>query len=169
MANVSSADHSPARFVLNPAAIITVCAVGLAILGLTILFSASASYKQGPYYYLNKQVLGVLLAAVLCYVTSRLNLDYIRRYVPWLAGFAALLLLLVAIPHIGIEVKGSRRWLGFGPIRLQVSEFAKLAVVFCLAHYLAINQTRIGEWRRGFVIPVAIVFAYAAARAAAGS
>jgi cell division protein FtsW len=161
MANAPSADHSPARFVLNPAAIITVCAVGLAILGLTILFSASASYKQGPYYYLNKQILGVLLAAVLCYVTSRLNLDYIRRYVPWLAGFAALMLLLVAIPHIGIEVKGSRRWLGFGPIRLQVSEFAKLAVVFCLAHYLAINQTRIGELRRGFIFPVAIVFAYA--------
>ena len=161
MANVPSADHPPARFVLNPAAIITVCAVGLAILGLTILFSASASYKQGPYYYLNKQLLGVLLAAGLCYVTSRLNLDYIRRYVPWLAGFAALLLLLVAIPHIGIEVKGSRRWLGFGPLRLQVSEFAKLAVVFCLAHYLAINQTRIGELRRGFIFPVAIVFAYA--------
>lgn len=161
MARAPSADSRQARFVLNPAAIIAVCAVGLAILGLTILFSASASYKQGPYYYLNKQLLGVLLAGGLCYVTSRLNLDYLRRYVPWLAGIAALLLLLVAIPHIGIEVKGSRRWLGIGPVRLQVSEFAKLAVVFCLAHYLAINQTRIGEFKRGFLFPIAIVFAYA--------
>lgn len=161
MARALSADSRAARSVLNPAAIIAVCAIGLAILGLTILFSASASYKQGPYYYLNKQLFGVVLAAGLCYVTSRLNLDYLRRYVPWLAGIAALLLLLVAIPHIGIEVKGSRRWLGIGPVRLQVSEFAKLAVVFCLAHYLAINQTRIGEFRRGFLFPIAIVFGYA--------
>jgi len=76
-------------------------------------------------------------------------------------GWAVVLLVLVAIPHIGIEVKGSRRWLGFGPVRLQVSEFAKLAVIYCLAHYLAINQTRIGEFRRGFLFPIAIVLLYA--------
>ena len=36
-----------ARFVVNPVAIIVVCAIALTILGLTILFSASASYKRG--------------------------------------------------------------------------------------------------------------------------
>jgi cell division protein FtsW len=161
MARALSADNRPARFVLNPATVIAVCAAGLAILGLTILFSASASYRQGPYYYLNKQLMGVVLAGALCFVTSRLNLDYLRRYVPWLAGLAVVLLVLVAIPHIGIEVKGSRRWLGIGPVRLQVSEFAKLAVIYCLAHYLAINQTRIGEFRRGFLFPIVIVLLYA--------
>jgi cell division protein FtsW len=161
MPSTPFAASSPARFVLNPAAVIAVCAAGLTILGLTILFSASASFKQGPYYYLNKQLLGIVLAGALCYVTSRINLDYARRYVPWLAVIAAVLLVLVAIPHIGIEVKGSRRWLGFGSLRLQVSEFAKLAVVYCLAHYLAINQTRIGEFWRGFVFPVAVVLVYA--------
>ncbi|MGA3006899.1 MAG: hypothetical protein ABSE59_03305, partial [Opitutaceae bacterium] len=50
------------RFMVNPVAIIVVCAVGLTILGLTILFSASAYFKEGPYFYLGKQLVGVVLA-----------------------------------------------------------------------------------------------------------
>jgi cell division protein FtsW len=107
------------------------------------------------------QLIGVALAGVVCYVTSRINLDYARRYVLPLAGITLLLLVLVLIPQIGIEVKGSRRWLGFGPVRLQVSEFAKLAMVFCVAHYLALNQTRIGEFKRGFVLPIGIIGLFA--------
>jgi cell division protein FtsW len=139
---------------LNPATIIVICALGLAFLGLTILFSASASFRQGPYFYLNKQIAGVAAAAALCFVVSRLNLDYVRRYAWWIGGALVVLLILVLIPHIGVAVKGSRRWLGLGPVRVQVSEFAKLALVFCLAHYLALNQTRIGEFRRGFLWPL---------------
>jgi cell division protein FtsW len=59
-------------------------------------------------------------------------------------------------------VKGSRRWLGHGSVRLQVSEFAKLGMVFCLAHYLAINQTRIGEFKRGFLYPLLLIGLFAA-------
>jgi len=133
-----------------------ICAVGLTILGLTILFSASMGFAQGPYYYLLKQCVGVVLATLVCLVTSRINLDWLRRYVWVLAVGVGLLLVAVLIPRIGIEVNGSRRWLGIGGLRLQISEFAKLGLVFCLAHYLALNQTRIGEFKRGFLIPVAI-------------
>ncbi len=138
-----------------------VCAIGLTILGLTILFSASAAFQQGPFFYLNKQLIGVGGAVVVCLVTSRINLDYARRHVVLLSVIALVLLVLVLIPPFGIEVKGSRRWLGLGPLRFQVSEIAKLAVVFCLAHYLALNQTRIGEFKRGFLIPIGIVGAFA--------
>ncbi len=150
-----------ARFVVNPVAIIIVCAVGLTFLGLTILFSASASYKQGAYFYLNKQLLGVAAAAALCLVVSRLNLDYLRRHVWWIAGVTLFLLALVLIPHLGIAVKGSKRWLGYGGARLQVSEFAKLTMVFCVAHYLAINQTRLGEFKPGYLYPLGIIGAFA--------
>jgi len=161
MARAKSADLPRTRFVLNSAAIIVVCAVGLTILGLTILFSASASFEQGPYYYLSKQLLGVAMAVLVCYVTSRVNLDYARRYVLVVAGLTVVLLVLVIIPQIGISVKGSRRWLGMGPVRLQVSEFAKLSMVFCLAHYLAINQTRIAEFKRGYLMPIGIIIGFA--------
>jgi cell division protein FtsW len=107
-------------------------------------------------------LLGVALAAVLCFVVSRINLDYLREHAWWLGGALVLALALVLVPEIGISVKGSRRWLGIGAVRLQVSEFAKLGVVFCLAHYLALNQTRIGEFKRGFLFPLGIVGVFAA-------
>ena len=157
----ASAAAPRASLLVNPAALIAVCCIGLTILGLTILFSASASFKQGPYFYLNKQLIGIAGAAVLCFVASRLNLDYLRRYAWWIGGAAVVLLILVLIPHIGLSVKGSRRWLGYGSLRFQVSEFAKLALVFCLAHYLALNQTRIGELRRGYLYPLALIGGFA--------
>jgi len=161
MRSDSSAQRIPAGTLFNPATIIIVCALGLTFLGLTILFSASAWFKQGPYFYLNKQLIGVAGAATICFIASRVNLDYARRYAWWIAGALGVLLVLVLIPHIGIEVKGSRRWLGVGPIRIQVSEFAKFGLVFCLAHYLALNQTRIAEFWRGYVFPLGLIGGFA--------
>ena len=159
MASARSAEVSRARFLLNPAAIMIVCATGLTLLGLTILFSASAWFKtkEGvavPYAYLSKQLYGVAGATVLCYIVSRLDLDYVRRLAWWFAGAVVVLLLVVLLTH---PINGSRRWLGFGPLKVQVSEIAKLGVVFCLAHYLALNQSRIGELKRGFLWPLVII------------
>jgi cell division protein FtsW len=161
MASERSAESFRSRSIANPVAVILVCAIGLAFLGLTILFSASVSLKQDPYFYLDKQVLGVVAAGFLCFLASRINLDYARRVCSWIAAGALLLLALVLIPHLGVSVKGSRRWLGFGAARMQVSEFAKLAMVFCMAHYLALNQTRIGDFKRGYLYPLCIIGAFA--------
>ena len=161
MANERTADSALARSIASPVAVIVVCAIGLTFLGLTILFSASISLKQDPYFYIDKQLLGVVAAAMLCFVASRINLDYARNASSWIAAAALLMLVLVLIPHLGVSVKGSRRWLGYGAARLQVSEFAKLAMVFCLAHYLALNQTRIGDFKRGYLYPLGIVGAFA--------
>ncbi len=152
------AEISRARSLLNPATIIVVCAIGLTLLGLTILFSASASFKEGPYFYLTKQLAGVAAAAALCFIVSRIDVDYARNYWWWVGGACLVLLVLVLVPYVGIRVNGSRRWLRFGGV--QVSEFAKLGLVFCLAHYLALNQTRIGELKRGFLYPLAIIGAF---------
>lgn len=159
--DVTAPDSHRGRFSLSPAAIIVVCAVALVFLGLTILFSATVSFKSGPYSYLNKQLIGVVIAGVAAFVVSRADLEFARRHVWIVGGIAILALILVLIPGLGISVKGSRRWLGFGAARFQVSEFAKIAMVFCLAHYLALNQTRIGEFKRGYLYPLAIVGGFA--------
>jgi cell division protein FtsW len=147
--------------VINPATIILVCVLGLSILGLTVLFSASVSLKIDPYFYLTKQLIWFVLAAVACFAVSRLDLEDARRHVWVFAAVCLVGLALVLLPGIGIEVKGSRRWLGFGPARLQVSEFAKLAMIFGLAHYLALNQTRIHEFVRGFMAPLVWISLFA--------
>ncbi len=162
MPRESSPDRKRTLSIANPVAVILVCVIGLTFLGLTILFSASVSLKQDPYFYIEKQVIGVVAAALVCFVASKVNLDYARRASVWIAMGALLLLILVLIPHIGMSVKGSRRWLGYGAARLQASELAKLAMVFCMAHYLALNQTRIGDFKRGYLYPLAIVGSFTA-------
>ncbi len=158
-----SEPHEKPRWVLaiNPATIILFCVLSLSILGLTVLFSASVSLKSDPFFYLSKQVVWFVFAAGACFLASRVDLEDARQHVWLFAAVCGVGLVLVLLPGIGIEVKGSRRWLGAGPVRLQVSEFAKLAMVLGLAHYLALNQNRIKEFVRGFLIPVAWISGFA--------
>ena len=66
-------------------------------------------------------------------------LDY-RRWarLAWpLVVAVAVLLLAVLVPGVGISVNGSTRWLGFGLLRVQPSELAKLALLVFTADLLA--------------------------------
>lgn len=154
--STTSAVLAPRRpLTITPASVIIVCVATLVSIGLVAMFSASAPIKGGPYAYLYKQFIFLAIAIGVGWVVAIADLEHLRRYSWWAAGIALFLLVLVLIPQIGITVKGSRRWLGFGGVRLQVSEFAKLALVFSMAHYLALNQSRLHDFYRGFVIPAA--------------
>ena len=156
MVSSPSAAAVPRRpLTITPASVIVVCVVALVSIGLAVLFSASSPIKGGPYAYLYKQFIFLALAIGAGWVVVIADLEQLRKFAWIAAGIALFFLVLVLIPHIGITVKGSRRWLGFGGVRLQVSEFAKVALVFSLAHYLALNQSRLHEWLRGFVVPAA--------------
>ncbi|AOS46407.1 Lipid II flippase FtsW [Lacunisphaera limnophila] len=138
---------------ITPASVIIVCVAALVSIGLVVLFSASSPIKGGPYAYLYKQLIFLALAIGAGWLVAIADLEQTRRFA-WIAAAISLaLLVLVLIPQIGISVKGSRRWLNLGFTRLQVSEFAKLALVFSLAHYLALNQSKLHDLWRGFVIP----------------
>jgi cell division protein FtsW len=140
---------------ITPASVIIVCVAALVSIGLIVLFSASSPIKGGPYAYLYKQFIFLALAIGAGWLMAVADLEQLRKYA-WIAAAVSLVtLVLVLIPHIGVSVKGSRRWLNLGFTRLQVSEFAKLALVFSLAHYLALNQSKLHDFWRGFVIPAA--------------
>jgi cell division protein FtsW len=142
---------------ITPASVIVVCVVALVSIGLVVLFSASSPIKGGPYAYLYKQFIFLALAIGAGWLMALADLEQLRKFA-WIASAVAIVaLLLVLIPGIGIKVNGGRRWLGFGSFRLQVSEFAKLVLVFSLAHYLAVNQSKLHDFWRGFVQPSAWV------------
>jgi len=142
------------RAILSPASFIFLCAVALTTLGVIVLFSASVSFfENDPYYFVRRQVVWLMIAILAGFTVSRINLETFRPSA-WIIGLAAATgLVVVLVPSIGVEVNGSRRWLDLGLMRLQVSEFAKLALVFSLAHYLAANQKWIPSFWRGFVVP----------------
>ena len=51
--------------------------------------------------------------------------------------YGASLLFLVVVLLFGIDTYGAQRWFALGPLRVQPSEFAKIALVAVLARYLA--------------------------------
>ncbi len=147
---------------ITPASVIVVCVAALLAIGLSVLFSASSTVRgSAPTTYLYKQIIFLALALGAGWLTARADLEQLRKFTWIAAGIALFMLVLVLIPHIGISVKGSRRWLGLGGVRLQVSEFAKLALVFSLAHYLALNQNRLHDFVQGFIKPCLIIAAFA--------
>jgi cell division protein FtsW len=152
----ASAGTSRFQQFVNPASLILVAAVALTVLGVTILFSASMSFGDDPYHFVRRQVMWLGLALVVGFLAARLNLEKLRHHTWWFAAIFVVGLVAVAIPGIGVEVNGSRRWLDFGgPARLQVSEFAKIGMVFALAHFLAQNHQDAHRFWRGFALPLA--------------
>jgi cell division protein FtsW len=66
-------------------------------------------------------------------------MDYakLKTAAPWLFGFAAVLLGVVLLPHVGTMEGGAQRWFSYGPVSFEPSEFAKIALVIFLARLFA--------------------------------
>jgi cell division protein FtsW len=125
--------------------------VALNLIGLVMVLSASSVNALTEYgsswYYFERQLLWVAVGAVLLVVAMRM--DYHRWATlsrPLLIGAYALLV-LVLVPGIGVHANGSTRWLGYGPISIQPSEFAKLAVLVFTADLLSRRAAWIEDWR----------------------
>lgn len=125
----------------------------LAGLGLIVLFSVTHSQYADPYFIVKRQFLWLCLAVLAGVIAFFINLEKLRFFTWSIAAGAVILLTLVLIPGIGLEVNGARRWLDLGPMNMQVSDFAKIALIFVHAHYLANNQRALGNFKRGFLIP----------------
>ena len=101
--------------------------------GLLVLFSGSDQNISS----VKKQGLHFIVSVVLMLMLAQIDPRTLKRWAPWiyLAGLIGLVAVLVA----GIDAKGAQRWLkipGIG-IRVQPSEFMKLAVPMMVAWYLS--------------------------------
>jgi len=134
--------------------------------GLLMVLSASAVTSLDTYgtswYQFQRQLLWLLMGSVALIVMSRFDYRKLSRYVPFLAVAAFGLMVLVLVPGLGKTVNGSSRWFGYGWVRIQPSEFAKLAVILFAADLLARRSDRTGEWKET-LRPVLVVFGIFAA------
>jgi rod shape determining protein RodA len=99
--------------------------------GMLVLYSAS----NGGLGRISSQAVNMTVALGVMWLFAKIPPHVLMRFtVPvYAAGLA--MLVLVAIPQIGIEAKGARRWLDLGITRIQPSEFMKIAVPLMLAWY----------------------------------
>ncbi len=129
------------------------CVLFLVAAGWVMLIDAGLIYKgtvdsvqNGRLLY--KHGLGVCAGLLFLVSIAFVRPSGIRGFSRWSIVAAVLLLALVFTP-IGDSVRGSRRWLDFGPFSFQPLEFAKLAAVWyvadCLARYAPLDTTRLGR------------------------
>lgn len=133
----------------------------LGLLGLVMVLSASAAEAQSdhgsPWYQFQRQAVWLGIGAVAMLVVLRVDYRRWRAAATPLLVLSLGLLVLVLIPAAGTSVNGSSRWLVAGPIGLQPSELAKLALVLFAADLLARRAHRAGETRLT-MRPVLVVF-----------
>lgn len=113
--------------------------LALTAFGLVMVYSASsgrAAVSAGdPAYYLKRQALYAVAGLALFALLARTDFRALRRAAGplLLAGFV----LLAAVLVLGVSVNGARRWLDAGPVSVQPSELAKVAVVVWVAAWLS--------------------------------
>jgi cell division protein FtsW len=136
--------------------------VVLALLGLGVVmvYSASAILAtdrfRDAHFFLRKQLFWAVLGLAVMWAVMAVDYRRWRPLVSPLLALAFVLLVLVLIPPFGQSINGTRRWLRWGPISVQPTELAKLALVVYLADFLARRQAVIGSLWRGVVPPLVV-------------
>ena len=136
--------------------------LGLLVIGIVMLFSTSAFARDShgdTLFFLKRQGLWLGVGLIACVIAALIDYHFWQRtWWLWL-GIAAITLAFCFVPHLGMRINGSRRWIGLGPIGFQPSEIAKLAAVFFLAWWFARYEKATSHPLFGFAIPLAIVSA----------
>ncbi len=158
--------HVAARRSVPPFDLILLTATLLvSIIGVVMVYTATRGslLAQGddPKTFLKKQglfvVLGVITMVVVALIDYR-RLEPIANILYWLIVIA-----LLGVFAIGSSAQGAARWFSVGPLQLQPSEFAVLALILAVATYCARREEEGLAWLDVFRllimagIPIALV------------
>lgn len=132
----------------------------LLLIGLIAMYTSSyatAYYRYGNSYFfvLNQFKYAVLGVVLMLLISKFLTLKMLRSFTP--AFYAVSIGLLILVPLIGTESHGAKRWLTVGPISIQPSEIAKIALVLMMSYVIVkLGAKRMATFKYG-VIGVALV------------
>lgn len=141
--------------------------VVLTIIGLVMLLSAStpaANIKFGKsYYFFIRQFIFTALGIVFMYAISFIDYHTYKKYANVGILVGIVLLILVLIPHIGIERNGSRRWISLGFTDFQPTELVKFLIALFFASSISERRydltkfeglMKYGLWLLAIVAPI---------------
>ncbi len=105
---------------------------------------------------INQIGFGLVLGSIAMYITSRINYRLWRKYALFVYGFSILLLIMLFVPHLGIKLKGARRWIGFGSFSFQPSEVYKVGFVIYFATWLSGIKSKVATFKYGTISFLAV-------------
>ena len=113
--------------------------------GTIMVFSAGTAYAEARYndsmYFIKKQTVWLIIGFAVMLITSNIDPSLFKKYTPYLYGFTLFLLLLVLL--VGFVGNGAQRWISIGPITIQPSEIAKIAIILALAYYFSKYEEKV--------------------------
>ena len=127
----------------------------LLIVGMLAVYSASFAVGYHEYgdtnYFITRQAIFALIGLGAMVFFMRMDYNRLRRISLPLLLIALFALILVLIPGVGTERNGAARWLEFGPLSVQPSEYAKLAIIIYMSAWLTSRGDDINKFSLGFV------------------
>ncbi len=115
--------------------------VALAVVGIVMVYTATRGLLiatgLSSTYFLKRQAVWVLLGLVGMVAFAALDYRRLEQLAMVVYGGAIVLLVAVLVPGLGKHALGSQRWFSIGPLQIQPSEFAVLAVIMAVATYCA--------------------------------
>jgi len=112
----------------------------IALIGVGLIVLASAGIIDGSrkfddaYYYLKRQLFqGVTFGGVGFLLAYFVPINFIKKISPVILVSGLALLGLLFVPSLAPDINGANRWLYFGSISFQPSEFIKLALIIYLS------------------------------------
>lgn len=109
--------------------------------GLIMTLSASSVYALdatgSAYTVFVRQSLWVVAGVLAMVGCAAIPYQKWAKWVPLILVVVFALLVMVKVPGLGISVNGAKRWVGWGPVRFQASEFAKFGFLLAGAALLA--------------------------------
>ena len=94
-----------------------------------------------PFYFVHRHEIFLLIGLFVMFVVSLLSPVMIRRLA--VVGFSASIVLMMLLPFFGVETKGAHRWIEFGGLSIQPSEFMKPCFAIVMAWVCAENHRRV--------------------------
>jgi cell division protein FtsW len=140
--------------------------IALVVLGTLMVYSASFVVAHNEFnddaYFLVRQLVWVAAGGVGMLIAARVDYRRWRSLSLPIMFLCIAMLVLVLVPGVGSSSYGAVRWLKLGPVQIQPSEIAKLAMTLYLADWLARRGPIVGELRKG-LLPFAVIVGIIAA------
>lgn len=121
----------------------------LCIAGMGLANLYSATYSTAHSVKFKQQIVWMSLGLTSYFIFSFVDYRNLHRWT-WL-GHVGIILAILAVRFFFEAVKGSQRWIMIGPMRMQPTELAKLAVILSLARLL--HDWDEGEFSLQGVVP----------------
>jgi cell division protein FtsW len=130
-----------------------VAVLGLMVISLGVVYSASAEWAYARYenqnHYLDLHAIKILLSIGALF--AGLSIPY-RVYKKLAKPALIIAIAFLAVTLIlGGETKGAVRWLHYGGLGFQPSEFAKFTLLFYLCALLTVKGETIRDLKKGFI------------------